>query len=278
MQKYEMLVKGQTNIKVTTNSPGSTLTTYKLTEDINGNVVITDITEATPTISSIANGLFSQYLLTVPNEDCYVLCLLNGMPKFFRVGTPTIRGLIYANVAGLTLPYELLDFAGTVIQNNNLTDVGNGVYCMKPATTGDYILNITGMGPVPMHTPYVVDTAGMSGKIVFQKDAWMIIAVPKASSKIADIVTAIENKYSVNGNTLFRVFSAYPSTNAQHSEMLDFVPGVTPTGSKYNFPLVVNDINGGIEIVGMWCKTLNYQLKDVNGNNIPDLVEYEWHA
>ena len=276
MQKYEMLVKGQTNIKVTTNSPGSTLITYKLTEDINGNVVITDITEATPTISSIANGLFSQYLLTVPNEDCYVLCLLNGMPKFFRVGTPTIRGLIYANVAGLTLPYELLDFAGTVIQNNNLTDVGNGVYCMKPATTGDYILNITGMGPVPMHTPYVVDTAGMSGKIVFEKDRWMLLAIPKSNAKISDVVDAIGNKYGIDPWSIFVVFSAYPSTTTQHGEMLDYARP-TPNGSKYNFNLVYSD-GTNTEITGMWCKTLNYQLKDANGNNIPDLVEYEWHA
>lgn len=276
MQKYEMLEKGQTNIKVTTNSPGSDLVTYKITEDTDGNPVITDITESDPTISSIADGLFSQYILAAPNEDCYIMCKLNGMPKFFRVGAPTIKGYVYAINTGLTIPYKLLDFDGNVIQDTNLTEVGNGIYCMKPDDTGDYILDVNDMGPVPIHTPYVVDTAGMSGKIVFEKDRWMLLAIPKNNSKISDVVDAIGNKYGIDPWSIFVVFSAYPSIATQYGEMLDYAKP-TPNGSKYNFSLVYND-GDNTEITGMWCKTLNYQLKDADGNDIPDLVEYEWHA
>lgn len=278
MQKYEMLERGQTNIKVTTNSPGNTLVIYKLAEDVNGKIVLTNITEASPVITSIAHGLFSQYLLNAPNENCYLLCLLNQIPRFFRVGTPTLRAFVYNGLPGATIPYRLLDFTGNILQNSNLTEVGNGIYCMKPDNVGDYILDIQNMKPIPIHTPYVVDMAGMTGKIVFQKDTWALLALPKSNTKIGDIVTAIEKKYSVKGNSIFKIFSAYPATSLEEGEMLDFIPGITPTTSKYNFPLVIKDIDTGVEIVGFWCKTLNYQLKDSNGNKIPDLVEYEWYA
>jgi len=278
MQKYEMLERGQTNVKVTTNAPGNSLIVYKLAEDSNGKVILTNITETYPVVITIAHGLFSQYLLSAPSEDCYLLCLLNGMPKFFRVGTPTLRAFIYNGVSGATIPYRLLDFNGNIIQNSNLTEIGNGIYCMKPDDVGDYILDIQNMGPVPIHTPYIIDMAGMSGKIIFQKDTWAILAIPKSNTRINDIITDIEKKYNIKGNTIFNIFSAYPDTSLQEGEMLDFIPGVTSITSKYNFPLVIKDIDKGVEIVGFWCKTLNYQLKDSDGNDVPDLIEYEWYA
>lgn len=277
MQKYEMVERGQSNIKITSNATGGLLTIYKLKDNVNNGIDLTDITETFPTINTIAGGMFEQYILTAPNEDCYLLILLNGEPMMLRVGNPIIRALVYTGVTGMSISYTLYNFDGTENTLGVLTEAGNGIYFMTPSSTGDFILACDNMPPRPIHTPYLVDYASMSGSILFAKDQWMMVTVPVEGMKISDVVSAIESKYGVAANTLFRVFSAYPSTDTQSKEMLDFVPGVTPIGSKYNFDLVMTD-NGVKEIVPFWVKTLNYQLTDDNGNAIPDLVRYDWNA
>jgi hypothetical protein len=275
MNRYELLEKGQTNIKLTTNAVvtgDDTLVVYKIVDNA-GSVSITDITEASPTISDIANGKFKRYNLTAPNEDCYILAIINDQPQFMRVGNPPIRIFMYSGVTSETINYELLNFDGTLAKQGSMTEVGFGVYFAQPDDVGDYIFTSDKHKPIPVHTPYVTDSVGMSGKIVFQKDQWMLLAVPKDGAKISDLVASVEAKYGVAGNTIFRVFSAYPATNDQGLEMLDYKPGVTPLNTKYNFSLVYAD-GSAKEITGFWCKTENYT---VNGD-ADELVVYEWNA
>ena len=280
MQKYELRERGQTGIELTTNyvrPGGDTITMYKLTTDINGVLTMTDITEVTPTISSIANGLLKRYVFNAPNEDCYILAILNDQPQFFRVGTPSLRVLTYYGAQGKIINYKLHNFDGTLNKQGTLTDLGNGVYYMTPDTIGDYIFTSDGTAPIPVHTPYVTDTAGMSGKIIFQKDQWMLLSVPKSNTKISDLVAAIEAKYNVTGGDIFRVFSAYPATIDQGREMLDYKPGVTPDSTKYNFSLIYTD-GTAKEITGFWCKTQAYDLSVLGAGTMDELVVYDWNA
>lgn len=278
MQKYELKEPGETGIKLTTNRPkagGDTVLIYKLLSDVNGDLTITNITETSPDINSIANGLLKQYVLTVPNEDCYILTLFNDEPQFFRVGSPILRVLTYYKTAGKTVNYKLLNFDGTDNMNGTLTDLGLGIYYMTPSEVGEYIFMSDSLAPVPVHTPYVTDTVGMSGTIIFQKNNWMLISVPKLNAKISDLVTSIENKYGISGSDIFRVFSAYPSTVTQSKETLDYKPGITPNSTKYNFDLVYTD-GTAKEITGFWCKTLDYDLNELGVGDSNELVTYEW--
>lgn len=279
MLKYEMVEKGQSNIKVTSNTTGEELFVYRITEDDNGDAVIYDITESDPTITSIADGAFEQYTLTAPNEDCYLVVKLNGLPQFFRVGSPTTRLFVYAVDTGLSLPFKLYDFEGTTVVDSTLTEIGYGFYAHKLANTGEYIFDVEGIAPQAVHSNYVLDVSAtkMSGKVRLEPDRWMLLSLPIDGYKISDFVSAVESKYGLEGSDLFRVFSAYPSIgNAQKGEMLDFIPGVTPTGSKYNFKLMYND-NGSYEITGFWVKTKPF---DLSGSNYPDdeVINYEWES
>jgi len=245
-----------------------------LTDD-DGNLTIDDITESSPSIDSIADGILKQYIFDMPDEDCYVLALFNDYPQFFRVGTPTIRVLTYNEKKGLSLDYKLLNFDGSTNKEGTLTELDFGVYYMTPDDTGDYIFLTDFIAPVAMHTPYVTSASGMSGRIIFQKDQWMLLSVPKDDAKIYDLVKTIEDKYGVNGDDIFRVFSAYPATADQGREMLDYKPGVTPAGTKYNFSLIYSD-GDAKEITGFWCKTLNYDLDALGAGDADELVVYEW--
>jgi len=280
MQRYELKERGQAGVKLTTNvitSNSDTIVIYKLVTDSNGILTATDITENSPTINDIGNGVLKQYVFDMPDEDCYIMAIFNGYPQFFRVGTPTLRVFGYYNVAGKTINYKLLNFDGTVNKEGTLDDLDFGIYYMTPDDVGDYIFMSDAVAPIPVHTPYVTDTAGMSGKIIFQKDQWMLLSVPKTNAKISDLVADIENKYSVNGDDIFRVFSAYPATVEQGKEMLDFKPGVTPVSTKYNFSLVYID-GTAKEITGFWCKTKLYDLSALNAGGPDELVVYDWNA
>jgi len=283
MQQFSLLEKGQTAIKVTGNYNGitsSNVALYKITEDASGNPILTNITPTTPNFGNIVSGRFSQFIFDAPNENCYVFVKLGDMARFYRVGTPTIRVYTYYAGTGLTKNFSLYDFSGNTVKNSTLTELGLGIYYFTPTALGDYIVELDDIGIVPLHTPYVVDSVGMRGKIVFQKDRWMLLAIPKANYKIADVVADIEAKYGVTGNQLFRVFSAYPANTGQVGEMLDFKPGVTPTTTKYNFDLVYNDTDSAgattTEITGFWCKTLAYDLKALGVGTASELVTYSW--
>jgi len=274
MERYELVEKGQSNIKVTTNkvTGTTTLKVYKIT-GTGATPILTDISPANPTITSIASGAFKQYNLTAPNEDCYVLVLFNGIPQFFRVGVPTLRIFTYNGKTTPVVTYKLLTFAGVVSMQGNMTHLGIGIWYVTPNTTGDFIFSCSVGAPIPVHTPYVVDTVGMSGKIVFQKDKWMMLAVPKENAKISDLCAAMETKYGVSASTIFRIFNAYPATATQSDEMLDYKPNVTPNNTKYNFSLVYSD-GTSKEITGFWCRTLNYTVN----NNASELATYEWSS
>lgn len=273
MQTYQLLEKGQANIELTSNKilTTNTITVHKIKE-VNGSLQLTDITPTTPTINTIAGGLMVRHTFTAPIDDCYILTMLNGLPRFFRVGVPTLRIFSYFGVAGKTVPYKLYNFDGTTNMSGTMSDLGIGIYYVTPTAPGDYIFTTDLFKPIPVHTPYVVDAVGMSGKIIFQKDQWMLCALPKPNYTIAEVVADIEAKYNVNGGDIFRIFSAFPGTQAQNSETLDYKPGVTPTGTKYNFKLVYSDGTAN-EITGFWAKTKNYTLTDPN-----ELVTYDWNA
>ena len=279
MQRYEMVEKGQSNIKVTTNTVGGILTVYLLREDTDGNLTVTDITETDPTISNIADGKFEQYVFTAPNEDCYAAVIMNGKPQFFRVGSPNTKLLVYGVNEGLTINYSLDKFDGTNISSGALAEATNGIYYHTLTDVGDYIFSVDGLPPVPVHSNYILDvsSAKLKGTIRFEPDRWMLLSIPIAGKKVSDIITDIENKYGLTGSDMFRVFSAYPSVGTtQNSEFLDFVPGVTPTTTKYNFDLMYDD-NGVFEITGFWVKTLPF---DLSTSNYPDdtVVIYDWES
>jgi hypothetical protein len=86
----------------------------------------------------------------------------------------------------------------------------------------------------------------------------MLCAVPIDGKIYEDFVQKIEDKYSVNGADIFEVFNAYPATDTQSSEFLSFIPGVTSTLTKHNFPLRMVDSTNSDEIIGFWIKTKNY--------------------
>lgn len=276
MQRFEMIEKEQTNIKLTTNAPKvegeDVIKVYKMVDNA-GVLSITEITEGNPSITSIAGGELKRYNLTAPDEDCYLFTLFNNQPQFFRVGTPPIRIFLFADKEELDINYRLLNFDGSEKESGVMDELDLGLYYVTLPEIGDYIFMSDVHKPMPVHTPYVVDSVGMSGKIVFQKDQWMLLSVPKQGAKISDLVSEIESKYSVQGSDIFRVFSAYPATIEQGREMLDYKPGVTPDSTKYNFNLVYAD-GEAKEITGFWCKTEDYTI-----NNDPDeLAVYEWNA
>ena len=103
MYKYEMLEKGQTGVKLTTNKTDKEeLKIYKIYED-GDDLKISDISDDDPDITDIADGRFKRYSLSVPDEDCYVMTLFNDLVQFFRVGTPTLRVLMYAGTTGKSI-------------------------------------------------------------------------------------------------------------------------------------------------------------------------------
>jgi len=279
MLNYQLVEKGQTNIKVTSNVTGEDLTVYTVTEDTDGNAVMTEITESDPNIITLADGIFTQYTFTAPNEDCYAIVVLNGLSQFFRVGSPTTRIFVYGNDVGEIIDYTLYDFDGNQVSSGQLDDIGNGYYAHKLSETGDFIFAIDDLAPEAIHSNYVLDVSStkMNGKVRLEPDRWMMLSLPIDGAKISDFVTAIENKYGMDGSDLFRVFSAFPSVaDEQKGEMLDFIPGVTPVGSKYNFNLMYND-NGDYEITGFWVKTKPF---DLSSSNYPDdeVINYEWSS
>jgi len=246
------------------------LKVFKITEDDS----FVDITPSDYTIDTVSTNL-KKTTLTLPEENSTVVAFLNEEPVFMRVGAPKIRFTFYAGQGqtGLTIPYEMIDQdSGDTIESGNLIEFGEGLYGFNPENTGDAIIKCKGL-VFPLRVPYVVDSSGMKGSIYLQKNAWMMLAVPKDNAKIYDdFIKPIEDEYGVTGSDLFEVFNAYPFTegpNGSSRQFLSFIPGVTNTASSNNFQLIYEDSNGEKEITGFWCKT-----KDYDG----EVITYNWDA
>jgi hypothetical protein len=110
----------------------------------------------------------------------------------------------------------------------------------------------------------------MSGSIYLQKNAWMMLAVPKENAKIYDdVLKPIEDETGMDAADIFEVLNAYPYIDSQNRQFLSFVPGVTNVLSSNNFQLIYEDEEGSKEITGFWAKT-----KDYAG----DVITYNWDA
>ena len=278
MRTFQLLEKGQTGIKlISNNTEIETIIVYKIYKNSDGGLVCDDITEDEPEINDIADGLFKQYIFDVPDEDCYILTVFNGKPQLFRVGVPTLQYITYTGEKDMSIDYKIHNFDGDLVTDGTMSELDHGVYYYTPDDTGDFIFTTSVTPAIPVHTPYVISSVGMSGKIVFQKDQWMLLAIPVKDKKIADVISDIEDKYDIKGEDAFLVFSAYPATNTQSKEMLDFKPNYTPEDTKYNFQLVYEDEdsdgNKVNEVTGFWCKTLDYALEDED-----ELIVYDWDA
>jgi hypothetical protein len=290
MLTYQLREKGQLT-KFTTNAKTADGTDSFEIYKIDNNGKLHDITPSDVTIDSLDNGSYKRVKLNVPDEDCYIFSLFNDEPLFLRVGVPTLRIFVYTNgETGLTIDYKLKDFNGDSLDNGTMDEVkdsdsnSNGVYAYVPGDIGDaifeaYINDEMITAPTPIHVPYVFDTASLRGKIAFEKDKWMLIAVPIKGKRVYDgVVKPLEDKYNVKGEDLFLVFNAYPATIKQSGRFLSFVPGVTSTTSEHNFKLMYededNDGNKIYEITGFWAKTKNYTI-DSDDNKIAIL---EWDA
>jgi hypothetical protein len=252
-----------------TNKPDS-LKVFKILDDD----TFTDITPEDPTIDSLGANL-RKTNLTMPDENSIVVSFLNEQPVFTRVGNPKIRFTFFAgkDKTGLEIPYDMLNQDdGDSIESGNLTEYGEGLYGFCPENTGDAIIKVKGL-VFPLRVPYVVDSAGMAGSIYLQKNAWMMLAVPKEDANIYDdFIKKIEDQTGKDGNEIFEVFNAYPYTegpNGSSRQFLSFVPGVTNPASSSNFQLIYEDSNGEKEITGFWCKTLDYE---------GDVITYNWDA
>jgi hypothetical protein len=266
MQHSAFKDKGETvDIFANSNQPNS-LSVYKLDETD----TLTDITPGSPTIDTLGPNL-RKTTLTLPNEDCTVCAILNGQSVFMRVGVPKIRFTFYTGSTGETIAFNRVNQVdGGSIESGNLTDYGYGIYGFNPSTTGESIIVIDGKYYYPLRVPYTSDAAGMRGSIYLQKNAWMMLAVPKEGAKIyEDFINPIESLTGQAGNQIFEVLNAYPYIDSQNREFLSFVPGVTNVLSKNNFQLIYEDQSGEKEITGFWCKT-----KDYSG----DTITYNWNA
>jgi len=248
------------------NKPNS-LTMFKITE----NDTMVDITPASPVINTLGGNL-RKSSITLPNEHATVVSFLNQEPVFMRVGAPKIRFTFFAGHGntGETIPYEMVNQTdGSSIESGNLMEYGHGLYGFNPVNTGDAIIKCKGL-VFPLRVPYTVDAAGMQGSIYLQKNAWMMLAVPKENAKIyEDFILPIVTESGVAQEDLFEVFNAYPYTegpNGSSRQFLSYVPNVTNPASSNNFQLIYEDSNGEKEISGFWVKTKDYPGKPITFN------------
>jgi len=243
---------------------------FKIKEDDS----MEEIDVSDSTVDTISTNL-KKASVTLPDENATVVAFLNEEPVFMRVGAPKIRFTFYAgkDQTGLTIPYDMVNQTdGDTIESGNLTEFGEGLYGFNPENTGDAIIKCKGL-VFPLRVPYVVDSAGMTGSIYLQKNAWMMLAVPKENAKIyEDFIKPIEDQSGLDATEIFEVFNAYPFTegpNGSSRQFLSFVPGVTNPASSNNFQMIYEDSNGEKEISGFWVKT-----KDYSG----DTITYNWDA
>jgi len=251
--KSSALRKRLENVTMFSNSKKpDNLKLYKFKNDYS----IEDITEASPTITSMAND-HKKYNFTTPDEDCQIISKFNGYPVIFQVGQPEVRFIHYEGKISQTIPYKRINDSGTELENGTLTEIGHGFYYHVPSDLGLSIYIVKGKSHI-MRVPYIVGGDSLSGSILLQKDTWMLCAVPIDGKIYEDFVHKIETKYSVDGKDIFEVFNAYPATNTQSAEFLSYIPGVTSNLTKHNFPLKMVDSTNNDEIIGFWIKTKNY--------------------
>jgi hypothetical protein len=268
MQHSAFKDRGETvDIFAQTNKPNS-LRMFKIDESD----AMTEIDVTSSTIDTLGSNL-RKSTVTLPNEHSSVIAFLNDEFIPMRVGSPKIRFVFYAgkDQTGLTIPFERVDQTdGSTIESGNLTEFGNGIYGFNPNSTGDSIIKVKGL-VFPLRVPYFTDSAGMSGSIYLQKNAWMMLSCPISNTaKIYDdFIEPIVNQSGIAQEDLFEVLNAYPYIDSQNREFLSFVPNVTNPASKNNFKLIYEDVEGSREITGFWVKT-----KDYPG----DVITFEWDA
>jgi len=270
MQHSAFRDRGETvDIFAQTNKPDS-LTMFKIKEDDTMEQV--DMT-GVPIVTLGSN--LRKATVTLPGEHSTVVSFLNDEPIFARVGAPKIRFTFFAgkNQTGLTIPFERIDqTSGGIIESGNLSEFGQGLYGFNPNSTGDSIIKCKGL-VFPLRVPYVTDSAGLQGAIYLQKNAWMMLAVPKENAKVyEDFIQPIVTQSGIAQEDLFEVLNAYPYTegpNGSERQFLSFVPNVTNPASSNNFQLIYEDSNGEKEISGFWVKT-----KDYAG----PVITYNWDA
>jgi len=106
----------------------------------------------------------------MPDENCYIWIIVDGVSSLYRVGTPTGFTIFYISPTyqtGLINPIRQLDFDGNIIFNGDMSEAGLGLYYFTaPSEVNNSIIDFAGeysfTKEYSPHTPIAVQTVEMS--------------------------------------------------------------------------------------------------------------------
>lgn len=128
-------------------TPPAIVTIYKLTPPL---FVPEDITPIAPDELVFNNFIEDYYKVDyiLPDENCYIWILVDGVSSIYRVGTPvgfTIFHVSPTFSTGELYPLRQLDFDGNTIFDDNMSEAGSGLYYYTaPSEVNNSIIEFEG--------------------------------------------------------------------------------------------------------------------------------------
>lgn len=190
--------------------------------------------------------------ITLPNENCVLLYILNGEPNFIQVGTPSNNIYYYSNCTETrTVSYKSYSPIDELIGSGNMTYLGLGVYYYNIGLTDYCILNIqdnvsTG---IEYDSAYYFNlsnniTNNNTGTITLQPNRFQMVAIPNKTKDIGYFIDLVNAKLlslgsSLTANNVIQLTKAYPSNASIYDKYQVYVPGVSGDSSK--FSLMIQD-------------------------------------
>jgi hypothetical protein len=251
-------------------------------------------------------GDYYKFILATPDEDCYLCVLFGGFPTFLRVGDPAVRVLHHGR-PGLPVSARQLSAAdGSLIGEGPFQELGQGFYTYVPPSEDLSIIQVTdenGVEPYVLRLPYFTETPPPTGteyraRMNFLRTGYNTFAFlghemsrfdlgagrwvsSDDGARAADLAKAVASRYGLVwgdssspdwiGNFI-RYLRTYDETV---SRFRVYFPATTPEGNVNNFPLVVRDPLGNVQLRGIQM-LLSQPLEALPGDVITGAI-FDFH-
>ena len=191
--------------------------------------------------------------INAPNEDCILLCILNGLPNFIQIGTNISNYIYYYSncIETRDVNYKSYSPIDELIGQGQLTLIGLGIYSYNITLTDYCILEIIDNISTGIEYDSIVYfnlsnniTNNTTGSITLQPNRFQMVAIPNKEKDIGYFIDLVNAKLlslgsSLTANNVIQLTKAYPSNASVYDKYQVYVPGTSGESSK--FKLMIQD-------------------------------------
>jgi len=207
---------------------------------------------------------FKYITTTAPSEDSNLLLKYNDMVEYIRIGNPPVNLILHyiKYKDSETLDYEQYDYSSNLLNQGELSDIGDNFYIAPDITVQSSFYNVMGnIITLTLPSSYLTLCDVNEGTVLLQRGNWQLIALPYEGNVAEDFIDILADNQGVPAEDLVEICSAYPG---HINKFLSYIPGFTNKSSEHNFKLYYTD-NSSHENTAFWikCKEWTHTTDDI---------------